>query len=79
MKKTLNQILRDEARQTELHEWMKTVQVAVRQTDIKNPATWTALEKLSWDEDNMPCLVNLLKEYCPCPSLKTSEEAAYLI
>lgn len=25
MKKTLNQILMDEARQTELHEWMKTV------------------------------------------------------
>ena len=45
MKKTLNQILMDEARQTELHEWMKTVQAAVRQTDIKNPATWTALEK----------------------------------
>ena len=62
MKKTLNQILMDEARQTELHEWMKTVQVAVRQADIKNPATWTALEKLSWDEDNMPCLVKLLKE-----------------
>lgn len=79
MKKTLNQILMDEARQTELHEWMKTVQAAVRQTDIKNPATWTALEKLSWDEDNMPCLVKLLKEYCPCPSLKTPEEAAYLI
>ena len=74
MGKTLGQILMDEARQTGLQEWMKKVQVAVRQTDVKNPVTWTALERLSRDEDNMPRLVKLLKEHCPCPSLKTQEE-----
>lgn len=79
MGKTLGQILMDEARQTGLQEWMKRVQVAVRQTDVKNPVTWMALERLSRDEDNMPCLVKLLKEHCPCPSLKTQEEPAYLI
>lgn len=47
MGKTLGQILMDEARQTGLQEWMKKVQVAVRQTDVKNPVTWTALGKLS--------------------------------
>ena len=67
MGKTLGQILMDEARQTGLQEWMKKVQVAVRQTDVKNPVTWMALERLSRDEDNMPCLVKLLKEHCPCP------------
>ena len=79
MGKTLGQILMDEARQTGLQEWMKKVQVAVRQTDVKNPVTWTALERLSRDEDNMPRLMKLLKEHCPCPSLKTQEEPAYLI
>ena len=55
MGKTLGQILMDEARQTGLQEWMKKVQVAVRQTDVKNPVTWTALERLSRDvEGTLP-------------------------
>lgn len=65
--------------QTELHGWMEKVQVAVQQTDARNPVAWAALEKLSWDEDKMPRLVKLLKKYCPYPSFKIPEEAAYLI
>ena len=69
----------NKTRQTELHGWMKKVEVAVQQTDVRNPVTWAALEKLSWNEDKMPRLVKLLKEYCPCPSFEIPEEAAYLI
>lgn len=69
----------NEARQTELHGWLKKVQAAVQQTDAKDPVTWAALEKLSWEADKMICLVKLLKEYCPCPSFKIPEEVAYLI
>ena len=69
----------NKTRQTELHGWMEKVQVAVQQTDVRNPVTWAALEKLSWNEDKMSRLVKLLKEYCPCPSFEIPEEAAYLI
>lgn len=79
MKKTLNQILMDEARQTELHEWMKTVQVAVRQTDIKNPATWTALEKLSKNISAMSWLVKQLRKHCPYPLVDVEQQMALYI
>lgn len=69
----------NKTRQTELHGWMEKVQVAVQQTDVGNPVTWVALEKLSWDADKMSRLVKLLKEYCPYPSFKIPKEAAYLI
>lgn len=38
-----------------------------------------ALERLSRDEDNISCLVKLLREYYPYPPLKIQEEPAYLI
>ena len=69
----------DEAGETELYGWMKMLQVAVQQVDVKNPVTWVTLEKLSGNASNMPRLVKLLKQYCPCPSYKIPEEAAYLI
>ena len=46
MKKTLNQILMDEARQTELHEWMKTVQVTVGKSHQTDPQCLTHIAPL---------------------------------
>ncbi len=79
MGKTLSQILMDEARQTDWFGWMEEVSGAVRHTEMKNAVSWKLLERLSWNEENMPRLVDLLKVHCPCPSYKRQEEAAFLI
>lgn len=79
MEPNLDDLLVQEAQNSEWKEWVGTVIETARQIDLRNPKTWGGLSSLAENISAMSWLIGKLQKLCPRPSLRDRTEAALYI